>query len=173
MLQLQEPFPCSITLRAPSCIHWATHGIELLSLAFWIPRSTCWACVHISAAVRLRQPATQTTVCPVWCYRPPWPLSRLWRAARPARSRPAAIPWQLPGICPSSPGSGVSLSPHAGCCPWQEVSGPWRGAGQVQAARLLCRAGWAFDLSHRCGGGCTGLQGETRIFFWNFVVSFE
>lgn len=112
---------------------------------------------QLITATRLRQPATPTTVFPGWCCRPPWRLSRPWRAARPARSQPAATPWQLPGTCPSSPESDVSLSLHAGCCPWQVVWGPWREVARGWGARPLCRADWAFDLSHRCGGWCTGL----------------
>lgn len=106
----------------------------------------------------LRPPATLTTACPTWCCMSPWPPGRLWRAARPARSPPAATPWQPPGTGPSSPGSGVWPSPPAGCCPWQAGWGPWMGADPVGATHPLARAGWAFGLSHRCGGGCTGLQ---------------
>lgn len=158
MPQLQQ-------LRVPPCIHWAAQGTEPVTLAFLILNSTHWSCVHCSTGMRLRRPATPTTACPVWCCRSPWLPSKLWRAARPARSQPAATPWQLPGTGLSSPGSGVSPSPPAGCCPWQVGWGPWRGAGPVWATRLLCHAGWAFGLSHRCGGGCTGLQGGTKIGF--------
>lgn len=132
-----------------------------------------WLCVHSSTMGKLRRPATLTTECPVWCCRPPWPLGKLWRAARPARSRPATTLWQFPGTCPSSPGSGVSLSLPVGCCPWQAGWGPWRGAGPVRAAHLPCHDGWAFGLAHKCGGGCTGLQNGTKIgfiFIWKFVA---
>ena len=158
----------------PECIHWATQGMEPITLASSILCSTSRACVHRSTEVTLRRPATLTTECPVWCCRPPWPPSKLWRAARPARSRPAATPWPLPGPCPSSPGSGVSPSLPAGCCPWQAGWGPWRGlvGGPSWSGQLLCHAGWAFGLSHRCGDGCTGLQDGTKsgvhfvVFHW-------
>lgn len=148
-------------------------GIEQLTQIFLTPCSTYWACVHSTTVVRLRRPATLTTVCPVWCCKPLRPPSRLWRAARPARNQPAATPWQLPYTCPSSPGSAELLSLPAGCCPWRVWWGPWRGAGPVQAARILCRDYWVFDLSHRCGGGYTGLQDETWIGFILLWNSFE
>lgn len=117
-------------------------------------------------------PATLTTACPAWYCRSPQPPCKPWRAARPARSPPAATLWPPHGTGPSSPGSGVWPSLPAGCCPWLGGRGPWAGADPGGASRRLDHAGWAFGLFHRCGGGSIGLLGKRRGLMWVSHQSF-
>lgn len=145
-----------VSWSIPQCTHWPAVSSSDRSLIF---------CVCCSGERGFRQPATQTRVCPVWCCTSPRQPGTPWRAAHPARNRPATTPLPLRGTCLSSPGSDVLPSLPAGYCSWPAGWGPCGGADPVWAARFLAHAGWAFGRSHTCGGACTGLQGGNNHIY--------